>query len=802
MLINDLRTISSNVKQFILTILILVICYQSSGQISGRPFLKNYTPKEYGAQSQNWSMVQDDRGVVYVANTTCVLEYDGKEWRSIMLENEAAARAVAKGENGVIYVGGQATFGYLAPNHSGQMNYHSLVDSIPEEHTKFADVWKVHVNDEGVYFMTDYKLFRMKHDGGFDRVWEPKSNSFFLSYMVFDEIFMLESGIGLMKLDNDEFSLVRGGEELASILIYAMEPFLDNKILIATAKQGIYIYDRAGDGAFPVYPLGGNLKDVLKNYVLYSAKKLKDNLFALGTLTDGVFIMNQYGDKVFKINQENGLQNNRVWDIQSDVQGGLWACLNKGISRVELNTPFTYWSDEDKVGKIFGIEKFQGRIYIATGQHVAYYDERKAAFHPVEGLSNQCWTFHKYKNGEEECLLIGSHIGVFELREDKAYLIEKTTGGFDIFQSKRFPNRLFFATPRGLGVLKKENGSFKFEGMVTGIEEEVRSIGEDATSIYLGTFHSGVYQLDFASESPLQATIQQYDTLNGLPSLKENNVISLNGGLCFTTSEGLYEFDKGKKQFRPSLRLGEELTSPHAKDLQMFTHNMHDEVWYQKGWGELGRINLITKKLDTTVLRRLPDMEVNTVYADDENHITWIGGSEGLYCFRKDEIMSMPEYPVVLRGILVNHDTLIYEGAYVVKNSKAGGLLQSVYDIPIMPYKIASKSMEFHFAATSYDDNAMNEYKYALDKEGFFLSEIGDWSAWSTKAEKEYTNLSEGEYTFRVLARNVYGIESSELIYRFEILPPWYRTVLCIYTLYDHRSFRYLGRSTIEYGKT
>ncbi|WP_315815701.1 triple tyrosine motif-containing protein [Paraflavitalea speifideaquila] len=46
------------------------------------------------------------------------------------------------------------------------------------------------------------------------------------------------------------------------------------------------------------------------------------------------------------------------------------------------------------------------------------------------------------------------------------------------------------------------------------------------------------------------------------------------------------------------------------------------------------------------------------------------------------------------------------------------------------------------------------------------------------KTEKEYTNLSYGNYTFAVKARNNLGLESEETRYSFTILPAFYQTNL------------------------
>jgi signal transduction histidine kinase len=51
-----------------------------------------------------------------------------------------------------------------------------------------------------------------------------------------------------------------------------------------------------------------------------------------------------------------------------------------------------------------------------------------------------------------------------------------------------------------------------------------------------------------------------------------------------------------------------------------------------------------------------------------------------------------------------------------------------------------------------------------------------NWSPWTQETRKDYTNLPEGSYVFRVAARNLYGATSEEGAVAFSVLPPWYRT--------------------------
>ena len=103
-------------KTIFSTILWLAVAAQSarlSAQVSqelGLPLIQNFTPKEYNGQIQNWGVVQDSRGVMYIANGGGVLEYDGVSWRMIELPNELSALALAIDDTGRIYVGGDTRY--------------------------------------------------------------------------------------------------------------------------------------------------------------------------------------------------------------------------------------------------------------------------------------------------------------------------------------------------------------------------------------------------------------------------------------------------------------------------------------------------------------------------------------------------------------------------------------------------------------------------------------------------------------------------------------------------------------------
>jgi DNA-binding CsgD family transcriptional regulator len=81
------------------------------------------------------------------------------------------------------------------------------------------------------------------------------------------------------------------------------------------------------------------------------------------------------------------------------------------------------------------------------------------------------------------------------------------------------------------------------------------------------------------------------------------------------------------------------------------------------------------------------------------------------------------------------------------------------------------RSFHFEFSSPSYETQENIEYSIYLE------GSDNQWSAWSSRPEKEYTNLTNGRYRFRVKARDNLGNESESGIFEFEVDPPWYKTI-------------------------
>lgn len=765
----------------------------------GRPFIRNFAPKEYGAAPSNWAIVQDQRGVMYFGNAEGVLEYDGLSWRRIATPNRTVVRSLALGLDGRIYVGEVGAFGYLAPSRSdgtGHTRFVSLLALVPPENRKFADVWNTRVTNQGIYFTTYNTLFRYtpralpdqkgKTGGYFHedeqatgdmRVWKAQTR-FQLSFVVRDTLYVDQKDFGLMQMVDDSLRLVPGGERFAAQRIYVMLPYNDHQILIGTMGHGLFLYDGIAFHPFPTA-----VDSFLIQNQLYQGLALPNGTFVLATIRGGVVIIDRQGHLLQQVDKTSGLQDSFVLALHADQQGGLWMGLFNGLARVETPAPLSLFGEESGLrGSVIAIIRHQGTLYVATSLGVFYLKTDKfhaAAFQPLAGIATQCWSF--LSHGHD--LLVATNEGVYRISKNKI-----TNLGFEgatvLRRSQQDSNKIFVGMTFGLASLRWNKGKWINAGKMTGIEEEVRSIAEDEHgTLWLGTKSQGTLRMASPALESARATprIERFGAHQGLPD-GEINVYAIGKRLFFATGKGLYRYDEVKQRFLPDSTFGMAFADGRI-GVDVLASDKQGNVWLVAKQETGDEINLLMRQRDDSTIGgtfqrirtpflRVPKTALWAVYPDvsgqvPEDHaapirangVVWYGGAEGLVRYdpnvRKD--YEAP-YSALIRRVTIGEDSVIYYG-----NDGRAGLV-----VPAISY--AQNALGFEFASTSYDDPAENQYQSML--EGL----DNHWSIWSKETRHHYANLPFGDYRFRVRAKNIYQHVSQEAVYAFKILPPWYRT--------------------------
>ena len=127
----------------------------------GLPFIRTYRPAEVGAAEQNWCVVQDANGVLYVGSAAGIATYDGVTWR--LIESGFPGGPIpAIGPDGTIYVGTGNDFGYLATDPAGKQAFVSLHDKVPADAREHADVWRIYVDGPRVHFVANRAIYTLE----------------------------------------------------------------------------------------------------------------------------------------------------------------------------------------------------------------------------------------------------------------------------------------------------------------------------------------------------------------------------------------------------------------------------------------------------------------------------------------------------------------------------------------------------------------------------------------------------------------------------------------------------------------
>ncbi|MCK4663789.1 MAG: SpoIIE family protein phosphatase [Bacteroidales bacterium] len=797
----------------------------------GAPFIRNFSPKEYDGSSQNWAIVQDKRGFLYFGNNDGVLEYDGKNWRLIEVSNNSIVLSLSIDSNGTIFVGAIGEFGYMATDSTGLLSYISLKNKLSDVNTEFIDVCKVHATKYGVYFITKNKIFRWHNDEIFVI---PANLKTLFGFNVYDELFVIQNDSGIYIVENNKLILLPGTKKIVKdygriILI----PYTDNKILICTSKEGFFIYDfkkyitettkssnTNSDNeqiqTSYIKKFNTQIEEYLKYNRIYSSVKVNDNKYAFATLNGGIIIMDKKGKLLQLINKNRGLQDNSVFNIYVDKNQNLWAALNLGVTIIEISSPITKFDELSGLdGVVLSTIEHKGKRYASTMYGLYYLPEYKInskndknIFLPVLNTQSSCFDFYSDKN----VLLALGNSGIILINDTIA------TNLFDIGQiychslSKKFPNHIFFGITDGFASIEiissKEKNKYKNHyknekiipevkvkfidnGKFKDIEESIiKVISDSVGDLWLSSFHNGIIHLKFQENNISDYTITRYDTTNGLPQLSENYVHNINKNIVIGTKKGIYKAIINQKSFNddfnfefiPDTSFGKIYSSDSISVEQIYL-DRKNEIWINSSIG-ISKITKTNKNPDNKYSLPIKRIPVKSIYklSIDKDNIIWICSSDGLYRFNpvNEKICNIPFYSHI-RKVIIGNDSIIFNGTYFVDSLLKNNyytLLSFVQPknlIPVILYK--NNSITFEYSTTYYEKGESNLFRY------FLVGFDKQWSNWTPETKKEYTNLPEGTYYFKVEAKNIYNLNSNAAIYKFIIFPPWYRTIVA-YIIY------------------
>ena len=722
----------------------------------------NYNSNKIDQHPQNWGITQSPTGVIYFANQGGVVEYDGVTWKRINLPN-IVTRSIDIDPEENIYVGSYGDFGYLYPDSTGILKYKSLVEKIPAGYRDFSNVFYTFSTKNGVIFNAIKYLFKWD---GLKIIVIPSESSFHCGFKIDDTFYVKENGIGIKKIAGDSLVFIEGSEIFADKKIYSMFRTFNGNILIGTRSNGFYLYDGNSFSTFKT-----EVDEYILSNLLSNGIQISNGDYAFTTLRGGMVVIDSTGALNEIFSTQGDLESDDVKYVFEDNQNNIWLALNDGISKIEYASPFRFYSKNDGLnGIVLSIYQDKKNFYVGSTNGLFYNeisnfgDSFNNNFQSVQGIESICWDI---LSSEGKLITALTPAPVKKLSLNNIITINNC---YAFIKSKVNGRRIYAAMSHGLSsyILNKD---LREEYIFPQITEEIRSLSEDKNGdLWLGTLTNGVIKVvnpeSIINNEGSKIEIKRYDSSNGLPD-GEIHIFYAAKRILFGTNKGLYSFDTSKNIFVADSLLGKEF-SDGSRNVFKLSEDEEGNIWFHsqtKNFGALpngdGSYKIISKPFN-----RNPDDQVNAILPD-ENYV-WFGTKTGLIRYdKKNNKKYDVGFNTLIRSVKFNNDSLLFGG-----NDFDDTELNYLPEI-----EYAHRNMRFEFTAAFYEDESRNMFQYRL--EGY----DDDWSSWTTETKKDYTNLSEGKYTFYVRAKNIYGTLGNIDTYSFYVLPPFYRTWLA-YIIY------------------
>ncbi len=737
------------------------LAYGQDSGVNSVPLITTFTSEEYNAGIQNWTMVQHPNGMIYLGNNMGLLEFDGNHWRQAPVANGTKIRSLKIGQDDRIYAGAQDEFGYFQYTAQGELQYVS-VSSLLEKKYPVDETWNVFLLNDGVYYCTFRYIFR--YFEGKIEVIDPGELIGF-SFLINNRIYFQIPGKGIYQLENDRtFSKLENSDFFADKSVRGLIPLSSERLLVITHNQGIYIHSRNKN---EIWATGTD--NFFRASLVNTAIQLGSGNFAIGTQNEGLLILDPAGNLLYKIGETSGLDRS-VNHLYEDKQGNLWASLHNGVSLVELGLPFGRISDNVGIsGSGYAAALYNDQVYIGTNNNVYRWQRNNPwqNFKLVENSQGQSYSLQVFQNE----LLLSHHNGTFSLIKDGFGKIADVDGTWMFVRPEKHPDKLIGGYYNGLFLLTRENDQWKFSHRFGEFSESCRVLVEDADqNIWMSHGYKGVYRIRFSPDLKIIEDVHYFNEKDGFPSNFLINVFKINGEILFAAERGIYVFQAASNRFILHPQLNEHFEpSTHIREMEMDNRGniyyiANDEAGYLKkdAYGGYTKVQAVFNK----IMPYMNDALENITVIDHRTVL--FSAKNGFISFDPTRHFELPDAPrVLIRSLSITSDSAIQVSESLVSQPSDSSYV----------FSFRNNSLKINFSSPFY--GMPNRTSYRILLENFDR----DWSGWSTATTKEYTNLPEGDYVFKVQSRNIYGQLSVPSAFTFTIRPPWFRSRLA-YALY------------------
>ncbi|NCQ11325.1 MAG: response regulator [Bacteroidetes bacterium] len=722
----------------------------------GFPFTQTYRRGDFVGSPRTWGIFRADDGLLYFGNTRYgIQESDGLSWRNLRLERNSVALSFAQDQKGQIYVGGQLDFGFLQRDSLMSRKYHSLAYLLPDSASSIIDVEFTFVLNDIVHFVSPTVWYTyMVSDQKI--TWQKNDVTISSAVKWKESIISLHSDGTLNQTKDKTTKKITSPTSLNNphlLFSNGKRLFLWDKSYTLWEFQADQTWNKIADFAGVFSKVSVNIHDFIWT----------DSGYIVFATSNGLYTFDQKGTYLYTMYASDGLADNSVIKLYQDSDWNVWMTSLFGVSKIEFGRGMREFLPSQGLPEQTGLsQEFNGTLYL--GGFNGLYVWEKDRFKPIyEG--SRVYAMEVSPFG----MLIGSMKGLHLVDKKGIFHPIYTQGAVDIILPDRDNPKVVYFT-HYLNSLRKvvlESEKTFQEFKLADHTPKSYTLTEDKNGeLWIGTGGNGDFHFVAEQENDVIASItnvRQFTPANGLPSNGFNFTMSVGNDVGFITSNGFYRLNEKRDSIFIDQRFT-EIFKQNDRSVWPVTNDKNGGIWLAWAAALIGKCVYnpqtdVFDWYDGEFTRAAPYRDIDFILPTDKNRIYFQTYQQKLAYYDSSLITKpLPKIRAHINSVILNKDSLLWQPR---------GFSETELTTPIL---FQDNKIRFNYGMIAFlpEDRLF----YQIKLEG--LDE--DWLGNTNERYRDYTNLREGKYRFKVRGFSLYPDEAQIASFSFEILPPWYRT--------------------------
>lgn len=697
----------------------------------GPPLISAHTAANGREIGQVWRMRQRSDGVLVIATSPGLNFFDGTRFVDVAIPGDRTYDVSVRNDR--LIVATAVALGEVRPDEKGVWAFNAF--ERPPDAPDVGPIGRVAQHGTRSFFLS--QTYFVTHDRG-QWTWRQRVGGGGELRERADGIWLHEIGLGLMRYSEatqafeprDNTGLPEGELDFAAD---DGEPWL--------ARDAERIFERI-DGAWRTVPLEESLRQRMVDERIESMARLRNGDIAIGTRFGGLYQLAPDGALRRHIAPAR-LPGQRITDIMTDREGGVWLTLDGGIARLQPDNSLTRWGRGDGAMQIERLARIDGVLYVAgrtglmalrpSGGH------SPAQLRPYRIDRASVWSLLKTRHG----ILTGVGNGLALIPPDENAAPVQILSGLRFTSLARHGDYIYGISGNSLRRFREGDAGIEVDPASVALAPgfDLHTDGSGDRLWLSGDGNDGVQSVEQLASWP-HVRIRSFGESEGLTAGRITFARDDEGGATLIVADGVFRLS-GETLIRDPRFSGELRVMTDALDGQRWAADRYEVKSFRRQAD--GRYAVAARPLS------LVWHPWRHLYRDDDGTL-WLAEDRGLM-----RVAAPADVPALHSNVLLG------SVADAVSGETLAGSSAARVDLPS-----TTRDVRVQAALAAFAENDAVAWSYRLDD--------GE-AATLEKPDVQLPSLSAGTHQLVISAQSVRATRSiAPLILEIDVAPFWFET--------------------------